>query len=260
MNPLSLSWFLLLLATVAFGIALYFWLRNKPMEYRRKVMVGLAIGLWAMSTIFTLQRVSDPRYAEFTLTQNLPLHFCSLVQFMLIPAYWLRGHSKWLQSFRALLFYPGVVAAFMALLAPAQEYLDRPLFSMNTLFYFIHLGNVLLGIMLVVLGFHTPTIRGALGSMVTFFVIGMLVFPITLGIRHFIDPAANYYFSFDPAGSEVFELMWGLIPIPLVYQLPFLAMVIPVLLLQYGIYKLISNIAEKRRASRKINSTLLPQH
>jgi len=260
MNPLSLSWFLLLLATLAFGVALYFWLRDKPMEYKRKVMIGLAFGLWAMSTIFTLQRVADPRYAEFTITQNLPLHFCSMVQFMLIPAYWLRGSSKWLQSFRALLFYPGAVAAFMALLAPAQEYLNQPLFSMNTLFYFIHLGNVLLCLMLVVLGFHTPTIRGALGSLVTFFAIGMLVFPITLAIRHFIDPAANYYFSFDPAGSDVFELLFGVIPIPLVYQLPLLLLVIPVLLLQYGIYRLISNIAARRRANRHIDSTLLPQH
>jgi len=259
MTPLSPVWFLLLLGTIAFGVAIYFWLRDKPMEYRRKVMVGLAIGLWALSTLFTLQRVWDPQY-YFPLTQNLPLHFCSMVQFMLIPAYWLRGSSRGLRIFRDLLFYPGAVAAFMALIAPAQEYLNQPLLSMNTLFYFVHLGNVLLCTMLVVLGFHTPTIRGALGSVLTFFIVGMLVFPITLAIRNWIDPAANYYFSFDPAGSDVFEILFGLIPIPLVYQLPLLLLVVPILLLQYGIYQLISRIAQKRRENRPGSHTLIPQH
>jgi len=264
MTPLSPVWFLLMLATIAFGVALYFWLHNKPMEYKRKAMTGFAIGLWALSTVFTLQRVWDPQY-YFPLTQNLPLHFCSLVQFMLIPAYWLRGSSRALQAFRALLFYPGAAAAFFALIAPAQEYLNQPLVSMNTLFYFVHFGNVLLCTMLAVLGFHTPTVRGALGSLVTFFILAMIVFPITLAIRHFIDPAANYYFSFDPAGSDIFEILFGIIPVPLLYQVPLLLLIIPILLLQYAIYRLCNNIAQRRRMRRHndthhFDSTLLPQH
>jgi len=263
MNPLSPSWFLLLLATILFGVVLYFWLRNKPRDYTRKAMTGLAIGLWALSTTFTFQRVWDPNI-YFPLTQNLPLHFCSLVTFMLVPAFWLQGSSRWLQAYRALLFYPGAAAAFLAVIAPAQEYLDHPLFSMNTLFYFVHLGNVLLCTMLVVLGFHTPTIRGALGSLLTFFVIAIIIFPITLAIRHWIDPAANYYFSFDPAGSDIFEILYAIIPIPLVYQMPLLILVIPVLLLQYGIYQLINRLAawsrHRRHPDAEPDSTLRLQH
>jgi len=260
MNPLSPSWFLLLAAHIALGCAIYMWLRNKPQEYKRKAMTGLAIGLWALSTTFTLERAANPNY-YFPITQNLPLHFCSMVTFMLVPAFWLKGTSRWLQAYRALLFYPGAAAAFLAVIAPAEEYMNHPLLSMNTLFYFVHLGNVLLCSMLVVLGFHTPTVRGALGSLVTFFILAMTVFPITLAIRHWVDPAANYYFSFDPAGSPIFEILYRLIPVPLLYQVPLLVLVIPVLLLQFGIYQLINRIAQRRRHNPpSIRGSLQPQH
>lgn len=267
MNPLSPSFFILIAAYIALGIGLWRWLRNKPQEYKRKAMTIAALGLWAMSTIFTLQRVADPNY-YFPLTQNLPLHFCSMVTFLLVPAYWIRGSSRWLQAYRALLFYPGAAATFLAVIAPAEEYLNHPLLSMNTLFYFVHLGNVLLCSMLVVLGFHTPTVRGALGSLGTFFVLAMIVFPITLAIRHWLDPAANYFFSFDPAGSPIFEVLYGLIPVHLLYQVPLLVLVIPVLLLQFGIYQLVNRIAQRRHDrqhnqdadNHHITNHLLPQH
>jgi hypothetical protein len=218
-------------------MAIHSWLRDKDRDFQRKVLTGLAIGLWVLSTTFTFDRIHDPRF-DFQLTQNLPLHFCSLVTIMLMPAFILPEHNRWTRWYRAILFYPGLAAAFLAVAAPAVEYLDQPLFAMNTLFYFVHLGNVVLCALLASLGFYHPTIRDIFRSLIGFFVIAVAIFPLTLLIRAFIDGQANYFFEFDPAGSAIFDMLWAVIPIPLLYQVPLLVLIIPVLLLEYGIYRL----------------------
>lgn len=221
---------------VAGGLAVHFFLRRKPFEYKRHALMGLSILLWALSTTFTFQRIADPQFETFTFWQNLPLHFCTLTTFFFFPAFMGRN-ERWVQPLRALIFYPGLIAAFLAAIAPAQEYLDQPVLSWNTLFYFVHYGNVVLAILMVSLGFFTPTIRNLFGSLLTFFLLAVAVFLIDLVIRATINPTANFFFPFDPEGSFIFEFLWGLIGIPLVYQMPLLIIITPVLLLQYAIYR-----------------------
>jgi len=237
MDPFTLPWVGLIIGTIAFGVLVHAWLCEKPRAYQRKVMTILAVLLWLMSTTFTFDRANDPRY-YFPITQNFPLHFCSLVTFLLVPAFYLRDDSRWTKWYRAVLFYPGLAAPFLAVAAPAVEYLNQPLLSMNTLFYFVHLGNVVMVALMASLGFYRPTIKDIFKSLAGFTLLGVAIFPITLLLRHFVDPLANYFFAFDPAGSAIFEALWNVIPIPFVYQLPLLVLVVPVLLLQYGIYYL----------------------
>jgi hypothetical protein len=225
----------MLAAATFFGIGVHLWLRGRDRQMQRRVMTLLAVGLLISTTVFTIQRAMDPRFA-FALTQNLPLHFCSMVPFMLIPAFWL-GEGTWVGRLRALLFYPGIAGAVLAIMAPAAEYIGLPLFSMNSFFYLDHLGNVVLGALMVSLGFYRPTVRGSFGSLVSFFAVNMAVFPVTLALRAWVDPAANYFFNFNPEGSDIFVALWNVIPIPLVYQLPLLVLIIPILLLQYAIYR-----------------------
>jgi len=76
-----------------------------------------------------------------------------------------------------------------------------------------------------------------LSILLTFFLLAVAVFLIDLVLRAVINPTANFFFPFDPEGSFIFEFLWGLIHIPLVYQMPLLVLITPVLLLQYAIYR-----------------------
>jgi len=236
LNPFQPQWFSIIGLIAIVGFIIHDVLRYQPPAVKRKVMIGLSLGLWALSTIFTFQRIYDPQFATFTFRQNLPLHFCTLITIFFTPAF-IGTSQRWVRPLRALIFYPGLIAAFLAAVAPAGEYLDQPLLSWNTLFYFVHFGNVLLAILMVSLGFYTPTVKGLFGSLVSFFVLANIVFGITALLRAFVNPTANYFFSFEPEGSLIFEILWGYVTIPLVYQLPLLVLIIPVLLLQYGIYR-----------------------
>lgn len=61
------------------------------------------------------------------------------------------------------------------------------------------------------------------------FLVTMLA--VTVFARAFVDPLANDMYFFDPEGAGILVLLWDLIGIPVVYELPLLPMLAPVLLM-----------------------------
>jgi len=236
-EPLNFWWFMLLLFMTAGTVITHQFLRTLPKEYRRKYLLGLSFLLWLASTIVTFYRIADPNWPEFTLLQNLPLHFCTIVTFAFGPIFLARGDEKWLKPLQMVVFYPGLIAAFLATIAPQGIFYSQPLLNVNILFYVSHFGNVFMAILMASLGFYEPKRRDALVSLGWFFVMAIIVFFINIALRATVNPMSNYFFPFDPEGSDIFVILWDLIGIPLLYQVPLLPIIYPVLLLQYFAYK-----------------------
>ena len=250
MTPFGSTWSLFLVGMLAVTIALHLALRTRPDRVRRATMVGIAILNWFFSTWFTFDRISHPEN-DFPLSQNWPFHFCTLVTFLLIPGVWLTPKAKrigWMvRPLHALLFFPGALAGFLAVCSPAAEYTGMPLWHMNTLFFTVHALNVVLPMLHASLGYYRPTVKDALLSLVWFFVGAMGVLAITLFARAFVDPGANYMYFFDPEGAGILETLWGLIGIPVLYEVPLLPILAPVLIGMVGLHRLVEKLARAIR-------------
>lgn len=235
MSPFTTWWFAYLVLVVILAVLVHRSLRHRDVDTRRRGLLVLAVATWAISTWFTFDRAFSGQF-DFPISRNLPFHFCTVVTFLLTPAVWAR-RGWWLRPLRTLLFFPGAAAAFLALASPAVEYLDQPVWSMNSLFYVVHALNVVVPCLMVSLGLYRPTLKDVPLSVVWFFALAMAVLPVTVALRAWVDPASNYFFFFDPEGAGILVLLWDLIGIPVLYQLPLLVLILPVLLVQYGLYR-----------------------
>ncbi len=129
---------------------------------------------------------------------------------LLVPAVWFR--SERLRPLHTLLFFPAALAAFLVL------------------FYLVHALNVLLPFVHAALGYYRPRYVDALLSLLWFVVLALGVLVVNLVARAFVDPLANYMYMFDPEAAGILVVLWDLIRIPLLYELPLLPLLAPVLL------------------------------
>ncbi|MBO9577171.1 MAG: YwaF family protein [Microbacteriaceae bacterium] len=230
MTPFTATWTLFLVGLLVATVVLWAALRGRADATQRWTLFGIAVGNWAISTWFTFDRIGSGAFPDFVLSRNWPLHFCTICTFLLIPAMLATKRQWWAHPLQTLLFFPGALAAFLALVAPGKEYEGDGFWVMGTLFYAVHGLNVLLPFVHAGLGLYRPRWRDAALSLVWFTILALGVLVATLLCRAFVDPAANYMYFFDPEGSGILVLLWNLIGIPVVYEIPLLFILYPVLL------------------------------
>lgn len=233
------AWLGVLLALVAVGALTHVTLRGRPMRTKRRGLAVLAAVCMASSVTFNLAYLSDPTVV-FPLWRNLPLHLCTIVSFLLLPT--VLTDSRRLKT---LCFFPGAAAGFLAFFSAAPMYWGHPVWSLKTFFFVAHGLNFVIPALFASLGVYRPTAKDAVRSLGYTVVLALVVLPVTLVLRAWVDPRVNYMYVFDPEGAPILEVFHHLIPIPLVYELPLLAAVLPVLLLQVAIYRLGSLVARR---------------
>ena len=225
------AWVGLLLVLVGVGVLTHHVLRGRPMRTRRIGLAVLAAVCMASSVTFHVAYLQDPT-VHFPLWQNLPLHLCTIVSFLLLPAVLLD-----LPRLRTLCYFPGAAAGFLAFFSAAPMYWNHPVLSAKTLFFVAHGLNFVVPALLGSLGVYRPTARDAVRSLGYTIVLALVVLPVTLLLRAVADPGANYMYVFDPEGAPILVLFHDLVPVPLVYELPLLVAVLPILLLQLAMYR-----------------------
>ncbi|MCL2515276.1 MAG: YwaF family protein [Microbacteriaceae bacterium] len=250
MTPFTTTWALYLVLLTAAFVGLWAVLRRHSVRTQRLTLFGLALANWGISTWFTFDRIASHRFPGFTFSTNWPLHFCTLATILLVPAM-LADRQRWAHPLQTLLFFPGAVAGILALASPGTSYMGTHVWSMGSLFYVVHGFNAAIPFTFAALGLYRPRWRDAALSLVWFTILGMIVLGITVLARAFVDPHANYMYFFGPEGAGILVLLWNAIRIPMVYELPLLPIIYPVLLLvlvvQRGLERL-GRAAGPRRA------------
>ncbi len=233
------AWVGILLAMVAIGALAHYLLRGRPMRTRRRGLAVLGAAALASSITFNLAYMSDPA-VYFPVWQNLPLHLCTIVSWVLVPTVLSR-----FRPLQAFCFFPGSVAGFLTFFSAAPMYFGHPLLSAKTFFFVAHGLNFVVPALMASLRIYRPTAKDAVLSVGYAAAVGLLVLPVTLLLRALVDPGANYMYVFDPEGAEILMLFHRLIPVPLVYLLPLLVAVTPVLLLQVAAHRAGSFVARR---------------
>ncbi|MDR1082734.1 MAG: YwaF family protein [Coriobacteriales bacterium] len=224
-TPFNPLWFLLMAGVAVMSWLLWLIFRKRAERVRR----GLVIGICALvMVLYLLEKYWLSLDAEYLLTQSggrfnvldeLPLHLCN-VNMLIIP-FALLLKRRMLLVFCCL---SAPLGAFMALASPIAVFSESSiLLPRNIGYYSSHSLLIVAGVSLFTLRLCRPKFRDlplAIGIMLIMLVAAHLInTAFRLGG---ISSGTNYFFTYGPDGIAVLEILWRLIPIPLVYELPLL--------------------------------------
>lgn len=106
---------------------------------------------------------------------------------------------------------------------------------------------IICGLSLATLGFYRPRPKDLPGIAGTFLMLGFGALLVDLLLRHTICPQANYFFVFgQDVDISILNLFWKWLPVPLLYELPALA----ILFAYMGLICFVFSALDKHRARR----------
>ncbi|MDR0489340.1 MAG: YwaF family protein [Propionibacteriaceae bacterium] len=231
--PMTGPWAVLVLVMAVTGVTIHFVFRKRERDVRRRALLIFALVNLGFSITFHLTYMISPPPEGFPIFQNLPLHLCTLMSWLMPFAVWF----DW-RPLRAVIFFPGALAGMAALFSAAPSYWYYGLFDLHTFFWVSHGFNAVIPFLLASLQLYRPKLIEAALAALYIFIAALLILPITLIFRAWVDPGTNYFYVFDPEGAVVLEFFKNLIPLPVIYLIPLLIVAIPVMMGQYGIYRL----------------------
>ena len=224
------------LCTFGFFIALLvissLLLRDKSEKTRRNVIcvaciltaIGFFVYKYFLSIDVEYDTVAYASMGGFNWWGELPLHMCN-VNMILIPiGVWRKNRS--LMSFS---FFTGTLGAAMALAMPSMGFAGYPLYMPRIIgFYGTHFMVFISAIALVTFGLYRPRYKDLPKTILTLLIVTFCIFLIDVLIRTSgLNPRANYFFAMETEGNPVLEIFHKLIPVPFVYLIPCLIVLIP---------------------------------
>lgn len=228
-EPFNLTHLLCVLCSVAIIVLLTALFRDKS-EKTRRLVVLICCGFNAiLYIIYKIVLASGVDYLSengytFTILSELPFQLCNISIF-LVPIAVLLKKDK-LLSYG---FYLAVIGALMTTLFPEPEFqgiciAKFPIYG----YYFTHYHIIINGILLVTLKLFKPSFK-----VLPFLNIILLAFAIvaflinllfnTCFIDTSVNPAANYFFTWEPADISILEVFYKWIPVRFLYLIPAIA-------------------------------------
>ena len=177
---------------------------------------------------------------------ELPLQLCN-INMILIPIAVLRK-SRPLMCFS---FFLGPLGALMALVMPGNGFDGYSLLLPRMLGYYgTHFMIVIEGLALVTFGLFRPRFRDLPRAVLAVLAIALGVFLINLLLRWSgLHPKANYFFSVETEGNFLLELFHRWIPVPFLYLMPAILILVPYMLLVTAPFALADRLREKLAAA-----------
>ncbi len=175
---------------------------------------------------------------------ELPLQLCNINMLLIPVAVWTKKRP--LLSF---CFFVAPLGALMAIVMPGTGFSGYSLLLPRMLGYFgTHFMIFIEGLALVTFGLFRPRFRDIPMTMVTLFVIALVIFGFNMLLRATgLHPKANYFFAVETEGNPLLDLFHSWLPWPFLFLLPSL-----VILGAYAaVITLGFELAEKLKAKTK---------
>lgn len=208
-------------------------LRRKPLSVRRRFLAGIMIFTFIMFFVYKYFLSIDREYSEicvecgmgaFSWWKELPLQLCN-INIMLIPV----GMITMNRSILNFSFFTGTLGAFMSLVMPATGFSDCSILLPRMLgYYFTHYMVFTGALAIVVYGIHVPEYKEIPRTALLLLGIAFIVFLINFLFRVTgLNDQANYFYTFATDGNFVLDLLHERIPVPYLYEVPCLLILIP---------------------------------
>lgn len=233
-NVVYIGFALIFIAVFAF---LAYAVRNKDDEFRKKLLAFIMLGGLAVYFWYKYMLSVDADYSAITAAageggfdwwKELPLHLCN-INLILIPVSIFTGKRE-LQSF---CFFLGPLGALMAILMPCTgfEYYSVLLPRMFG-YYFTHWLVVCGSLSLCSFKIYKPRFNELKRTALTILILSFGVFLFSMALRLTgICANANYFYTVEPFGNPILEMLYKIIPVPYLYILPCLLILIPYMVL-----------------------------
>lgn len=236
----------------AITVGIWYARGRTPVQDNRKSLAALAVFTVAYLAVYKALLPFSPYFA-FVFWNELPLQPCNVVAVLAIPAALLRGRIGRLLG--GFCFYGGIVFALAALMMPVDGFSEVPLFSVNTIGYYGFHGLVLaLAISFGTLKAYRPEWRDIPGVLLVLALLALPVHGVNMLLRASVYPEANYFYTYGLEGNPVMEGLWGLLPAPLVYELPLfpvMGILCAAIILLFRMGEKIASICKKQKAVSK---------
>ena len=229
--------FLFLGIALVLFLGLFFSLKKIPENSKRKFLLYFSV---ANTLIFVVYKILETTVFGKTIESSIPLHLCNIMIFLMPFAFCFE--KSWLRS---IMFYISIPGCVLALLFMDGWYVGVPISNGSLWLYFIvHINLFVTSLLMVCLGLYKPKMSHAILN-------GIIIFAFA-GLSHVVNVIfratnlvgnSNYFYTFGSKGNIAINFFYKLIPIPLVFQIPLLALAFGVFVFEAYICKL----CEKRR-------------
>lgn len=215
--PFSASWWAFLAVVILLLVLCPFLMKNKPRDFKR-YFIGI-VGIFGIAA-FIMYRYglyADPDY-YFNIWDELPLNLCNIAVFIVpIAAF---TDIRILQSY---CYFGSVVGALAGVSFPDNRFTNVPILSAKGIgFYGTHFLLLFLVLSFVVLGILKPQVKDIFLCLALFGLLAVFAHIVNVVMRATVNPLANYFFTFGVPDSELFAKIYGIIPVPLLYEVLFL--------------------------------------
>ena len=199
-------------------------LKGKSEKTKKTVIVFLSLLTFAWYISYKYFLSIDKEYnivaAEiggFNWWGELPLHLCN-INMILMPI----GIILNIRSIRSICFFVGPLGALMALLMPSIGFSGFSILTPRIICYYgIHFMIIVEGLLLATTGLYRPVFKDIPKAIMTTILLCFMTFIVNMVLRMTeLYPDANYFFSVNPEGNPILEMLYGLIPVPFLYVLP----------------------------------------
>ncbi len=254
MHPFNLLFCLCFAAFILLLVIASLLLRGRSEKTRQTVLVAAClvtlVGYFVYKHMLSLDADYDVITANmggFNWWGELPLHLCN-INMILIPIAVLKK-SRPLMCFS---FFLGPLGALMALVMPGNGFDGYSLLLPRMLGYYgTHYMIVIEGLALVCFGLFRPQLRDLPRTVVTALAIAFIIFCINMLLRWSgLHPKANYFYTVETEGNFLLEIFHGWIPLPFLYMLPAIGILVPYMLLVTTPFALADRKKKKAEAEK----------
>ena len=202
-------------------------MRNKSESAKTAVIVAACVVTLIGFFFYKYFLSIDPDYdlatqamGGFNWWGELPLQLCN-INMLLIPVAVLTKK----RPLMCFCFFVGPLGALMAVLMPAAGFSGASILLPRMLGYYgTHMAIIIEALAIVTFGLFRPRFRDIPKTCLTVVVIAFVVFIINVILRNTgLHPKANYFFAMETEGNPLLEIFHKLIPLPLLYEIPCIA-------------------------------------
>ena len=232
-KPFNFVYFILLLI-----IALYVVLVSslfKKRTQKQKDILMLSLGVFNILFFIVYKIFLSKDDYDFVIWDELPLQLCNINMFLIPLAVLFK--NKYLLSF---CFYVAPLAAFMAISFPEPAFMNNSIFMMRNIgFYGTHSVIVMMGVMLMTLGYVKPKFKDSIYVITSAAILAVFAFGVNLTLFAITKVETNYFFTMHTGGVSLLDVFYSLIPVKFIYLLPALIILIAYVFVFNGVYYLV---------------------
>lgn len=240
-STFNYTWFLLLLLSAAYSVFITKKFKDKTEKEKITFMFRQAIVFSVCWILYKIGIGLDPEYTLFEFWNELPLQPCNTVIWLSVVA--ATTNNK---SIMAYTFYAGILFALLALIMPSPGFYDINFFTARGLGYYLtHWFVIITGILYASLGLFKLDSKSALRASLTYLEIAAIMHLVNILMRATVYPEASYYYTFGNKDNAILTKVREIIPINLIYLVPFAAISYPVFLFENVVLKNLGRLLHK---------------